>query len=115
MNPALPNLSSAIKAWFMQIDLIITSKSIENFEIVESTYLKKSFGVRQPLSPQKLAIKPEGQRSWKWQELHLLPDTKLNIDDVVKFDRTGEQYRVIAKEDFSQYGYIRYELAQGFE
>jgi hypothetical protein len=115
MKPNLPNMSNVVRAWMQSMILHISSKSIVNFEVVEDTYKVWAVGTRQPMTAQKLAIKPEGQRSWLWQELHLLPDVKLNVDDQVRFDPTGPMFRVMAKEDFSDYGYIRYELTQGFE
>lgn len=114
MIPALPNLNNAVLAWAQQLEFVVMSKSIEDFEIKESFLVYKVLGTKQPLKPQRLAIKPEGQRAWKWFELHLSPQARINIDDVIQFGGC-DQFRVMAKEDFSEYGYIRYEVAQGFE
>lgn len=114
MNPALPNLSNAVRAWSQRLEFVVVSKDIENFEINENYIVRRVLGTKQPLKAQTLAIKPEGQRSWKWFELHLTPQVTINVDDLILFGGK-DQYRVMAKEDFSEYGYVRYEIAQGFE
>lgn len=113
MMPALPNLSSAVRAWSQMLEFVIVSKSIENFETAETYTTRKVLGTKQPLKPQRIAIKPEGQRSWKWFELHLTPQVVLNIDDLIMFGGC-DQFRVMAKSDYSEYGYISYEICQGF-
>lgn len=113
MLPALPNLANAVMAWSQQLEFVVVSKSIENAEVVESYLTYCVLGTKQPLSPQKMAIKPEGQRSWKWYQLHLTATVSIQIDDIIRFGGEDE-YRVMAKSDFSEYGYIYYEIAQGF-
>ncbi len=114
MMPALPNLNNAVMAWAQQLEFVVVSKDIENFEIGENYVTRRVLGTKQPLKPQRLAIKPEGQRAWKWFELHISPQVKIQVDDIIRFG-CGDQYRVMGKEDFSEYGYCYYEICQGFE
>lgn len=114
MMPALPNLTNAVLAWAQQLEFVVASKSIEDFDIKESYITYRVLGTKQPLKAQTIAIKPEGQRAWKWYELHLSPQAKINIDDVISFGGC-DVFRVYGKEDFSEYGYVRYEIAQGFK
>jgi hypothetical protein len=106
-------MTNAVQAWAQQLEFVVVSKDIENFEIQENYITRRVLGTKQPLKAQALTIKPEGQRSWKWYELHLTPQVKINVDDFIRFG-CNDQYRVMAKEDFSEYGYVRYEIAQGF-
>jgi len=114
MIPALPNLNNAVMAWAQQLEFVVVSKTVEDFEVVEEYFTYCVLGTKQPLSPQKLAIKPEGQREWKWYQLHLSPQAQIKIDDLIRFG-AEDQYRVMAKSDYSEYGYCYYEIAQGFE
>jgi len=67
-----------------------------------------------PLNPQKLLSKPEGQRAWIWKMVHCDVSLELNLNDIV-IDTDSQKYRVMAKSDYSQAGYYRYELAQDYK
>ena len=109
----LPNLSGPVKSYMQPITFDLVSKSLVDCELQEIKTTISTRGVRQPVDPQKLQIMEEGQRAWKFECLHLLPTTKINIDDIVIFK--GVQYRVVEKYDCSEYGYVEYMIAQGFE
>lgn len=109
----LPNLSSAVKAYMQPLTLVKITKAIIDYEEQEVETVIKTRGVRQPLPPQELEILQRGQRAWKWECLHLLPNVDLKPDDVVKFK--GAKYRVKEKYDCTEYGYIEYLIAQDFE
>lgn len=109
----LPNMSGALLSWFQKITFILITKEIVDFDLVEVERKVCFDGVRQPLSPQKLSMKPEGQRAWKWEQIHALPSVKLKIDDRMNFN--GEKFRVMERLDYSEYGYIEYHTALDYE
>lgn len=109
----LPNLSNPVRAYMQRLTLVKISKEVVDYEEKEVQTLINTRGVRQPLDPQELEILQRGQRAWKWECLHLLPNVKLNPDDVVLYK--GTRYRVKSKYDCSEYGYIEYLIAQTFE
>ena len=94
----------------MTFDLI--TKTITDYNLTETATTISTKGVRQPFSAQQLSIKPEGQRAWKWEILHCLPNVKLNPDDIVVFN--GVRYRVMEKLDYSEYGYLEYHIIQDY-
>ena len=113
-NPAFPVLDSAVSAWTQKLEFVLVGKHKENYKVYESYTAKKIFGFKAPLKPQEIAIKPEGQRKWRWQQIICLPSAKLNIDDIVEFpDKI--RYRVQAREQFSEYGFISYHLVEDYE
>jgi hypothetical protein len=113
MKPAFPNLASAVAAWMQPLEFVLVGKEMVDHILTETYITKRTFGVRAPLKPQELALKPEGQRAWRWEKIHALPSLKLNVDDIIKF---GElRYRVMGKADYSEYGYLEYEIAEGFD
>lgn len=65
------------------------------------------------MTPAQLAMKPEGERTWKWSRLHLLPDPKLELDWIVVIREV--KYRVMAVENQAEYGYIAYDLLEDYE
>lgn len=109
----LPNVADVLPDWFQRLRFDIITKSLIDYEVEEVIVPVDTYGVRQPMSAQQLAIKPEGQRAWKWETIHCLPDVPLRIDDIVVFD--NQKYRVMQKWDWSEYGYCQYEICQAYE
>ena len=109
----LPNLSSAVKAYMQPLTLVKITKGLVDYIETEIETVIKTRGVRQPLPPQELEILQRGQRAWRWECLHLLPNVNLKPDDVVRFQ--GVKYRVKEKYNCSEYGYIEYLIAEDFE
>lgn len=108
----LPDVSDALLDWFQNMTFDLISKAITDYDLTETATTISTKGVRQPFSAQQLSIKPEGQRAWKWETLHCLPDVKLNPDDIVVFN--GIRYRVMDKLDYSEYGYLEYHIIQDY-
>lgn len=109
----LPNLSNPVKAYMQKMVLVKVTKAIVDYEEQEVRTVINTKGVRQPLPPQQLEILSRGQRAWKWECLHVLPNVDLKPDDIVFYKDT--KYRVKEKYDCSEYGYIEYLIAQDFE
>jgi len=112
MKPALPQMGQAVAAWMQPLEFTLVGKEIVDHLVVETYISKRSFGVRAPLRPQELALKPEGQRAWRWEQIHALPGLGLAIDDIVVFSDT--RYRVMSKQNFSEYGYVLYDICEAF-
>ena len=109
----LPQVGDVLPSWFQTLTFYLVTKVLVNFEVEETTLTISTKGVRQPMSAQQLSIKPEGQRAWKWETLHCLPDVKLKVDDIVIFD--GVKYRVMQRWDWTEYGYMQYEICQAYK
>lgn len=109
----LPNVSDVLPDWFQGMTFQLVTKTLVDYEVVESLTTINTQGVRQPMSAQRISLKPEGQRAWKWETIHCLPDVKLNIDDIILFG--GVKYRVMHKWNWAEYGYLEYEICQAYE
>lgn len=109
----LPNLSGPVKAYMQPITFDLIHKELVDYVMQETRTTITTRGVRQPVEPQRLQITEEGQRAWKYENLHLLPTVKISIDDIVIFKDV--QYRVVEKYDCTEYGYVEYMIAQTFE
>ncbi len=106
----IPNVGIAMLDWFQPMVFGVVTKATIGFQVVETVVDTKFLGVLQPLSSRALELKPEGQRAWTWLRLHSQPVLSLNVDDVVIYQ--GKQTRVMARKNFTLYGYIEYELVQ---
>lgn len=109
-NPGtLPNLSGALMQMFQQITFGLVTKTIVNFNLVETTTPISFFGLWQPVSPYRtLMMNKDGQRKWAYFEVFALPTLELTPDSIVL--REGIQYRVMSKTNWTQYGYVSYIL-----
>lgn len=106
----VPNVNGAMQDWFQPMVFGIVTKETVGFQVVETETEISFRGVIQPLTERSLAIKPEGERAWSWLWLHADPSLSLNVDDVVTY--LGKQTRVMAKKNYTIYGYIEYQLVQ---
>ncbi len=109
---SVPNVSDALLDWFQTMTFTTIVKSVVNFQLVEVQTAVTAQAVRQPMKPQLVAMKPEGQRSWRWETLHALPGLVLAPDDIVVFNSVS--YRVMEKLDWKEYGYVEYHLVQDY-
>lgn len=108
----LPRVSSALSAWQQRFSFEVVRKSIVDFEVKEVKTRVDFRGVITSLNARQLELKPEGQRAWRWWEIHSATNIELKPDDIVTWK--CRKYRVMAQQDWSDYGYWRYEIAETF-
>lgn len=106
----VPDVSGAMKDWFQPMTFELVTKTTEGFQVVETGDPINFMGIIQPLRERDLMIKPEGQRAWTWLLLHADPVLSLQVDEVVLY--LGVQTRVMARKDYTIYGYVEYQLVQ---
>jgi hypothetical protein len=113
-NPGtLPWVGDALLSYFQQMTFTQIVKTISpTFQVIETPTNVTFYGVWQPMGPQELRMKPEGQRAWRWFQLHADPTLVLTPDEVVTYH--GDQFRVMKKLDYTNYGYNEYHLQQDY-
>lgn len=117
-NTGLPNMSQTIQSWFQNITFNVVTRGLTNDGdgvdwIPESVKTIKTQGVVRPPSDKDLKILPEGTWAWEWLQIHCLPDVKLETNQYVEYE--NKRYKVMAKKDWSKYGYVRYTLLEAFQ
>jgi hypothetical protein len=112
MAGTMPDLSDALLDWFAPMTFSTVVKTVVNFQVQEVATPINFLGVWQPLSPQKLLLKPEGQRAWLWFTVHAQPGLELVPDEVITY--LGTQYRVMQKLDWKLDGYVEYHLVNNY-
>lgn len=114
----LPDVSGALSNYFQQMLFGIITKTTVNFQLVETMEDVYFMGVWQPFSPEQLMMKPEGQRSWSWFTAHTQTCLFLKTDDLINYApdcTTGtKRFRVMARLDYSKYGYYEYHLVEDY-
>lgn len=109
----LPNMSATLTGWFQTLTFTKITTQIIDHQAKETEEPIITSGVRQPFSPQQLKILPQGQRAWKWEMIHAVPSLVLEVDDIIVFG--GNRYRVMERLDYTEYGYVQYNICQGYE
>lgn len=108
----VPNVSVAMQNWFQAMIFSIITKTVVNYKVVETKVDMNFRGVWQNLSPQQLQLKPEGQRAWRWYQVHAEISLQLYPDQVINY--LGKDYRVMARIDQALYGYLEYHLVEDY-
>lgn len=115
--PAGPSVAQTILGGFKpMIIAVVTEKIVDEGdragEVDQAEHEVRTAGSLQPGDPQKLDVKAEGQRNWENWILYVLTALDVENDTVIKI--AGTPYRVMTRKDFSDFGYIRYDLLQDF-
>ena len=114
INSNLPNMSSTIVNWFLDLTFETVERTLNgadwDFTVTGKINTK---GVVQPPRNKDLKIYPEGAWAWEWLLIHCLPDTPLEVNQYIKYD--AKTYKVMAKKDFTKYGYVRYTILEAFQ
>jgi hypothetical protein len=106
----IPDVSGALQDYFQAMTFNEVTKSIQGFELQETDNPINFRGVVIPFADRQLLMKPEGQRAWSWYLVYADPSLTLDVDDVVIWK--NKQTRVMARKDYSIYGYQEYHLVQ---
>lgn len=113
LSGGVPKMGSALKGWTQKLVFNLVVKVTENGITTETTSELRFSGVWQPLTAQKLMIKPEGQRAWKWYMVHTWTDIELKPDDILYYKDT--RYRVMEKLNYEEYEYYEYHIVEDYE
>jgi hypothetical protein len=107
-----PSMRGTISGWFQPLIVGIITTTIVGGLSNKVRREQKTAGIVQPMQDRELRLLPEGQRSWKWSQLHCTDNLGLKNGDNVEV--AGTLYRVMGEKDWSDYGYWRYQLVEGF-
>jgi len=108
----LPNMSSTIVGWFLPIRIGIVTRTVVDFEQVETVQWIDTQGVVQQYKTEDLEITKSGDRSWDMLQIHCLPDLQLENDNLIIYKDI--RYKVMNNNNYSDYGYMEYICVETF-
>ena len=108
----LPDVSQAVIQYFQPVTVgIIKATQINGrTQTIVQTYCKTQ-GVR-IATDNKMVITKTGERFWANENVYFKSDVVLKVDDLFLFN--NKQYRVLAVEAWTEYGYNKYTVMQDF-
>ena len=109
----LPEMSGALTNWQNTMTFSKITKTMVNDEVVDNKVDYYFEGVFEPMTPQALFFKPEGERNWKWWTLWTRIGLDIQNQDLIQ-DFNGLIYKVIKRTDWTQGNYTEFEVIQDF-
>lgn len=112
----MPQIRSALNGWTRRITCTRRAQTVKNDGFVKN--IDKSFifwGTIQPLSPNQIELKPEGQRSWQWYQVHCRTnDASLLLpNDIITY--IGQTYKIMGQNDYSLNGMVEYHAIKDYQ
>lgn len=112
----VPDVSGGVLNWFRPLVFCKITKATINSQLVETEDRIETVGFLTP-GKRNLQMKPEGQRKWNVWTLFTVPNVVLRVDDrivIVNLVKGDTPYRVLGKQDYSESGYIAYDLVEDY-
>jgi hypothetical protein len=110
----MPQMSAAFGGWEKEISLIRITQTLTDGLITSATETLIVLATWQPLSPEAIALKPDGQRSWDWYDLHIEGGALLfETNDRVIY--AGKTYKIMAVKDYTLNNYSEYHLISDYQ
>lgn len=111
----MPQMSAAFAGWKTSIDLKKITQSVGTDGFVEESETALTVqGTWQPLSPEEIMLKPDGQRSWEWIWFHVEGATLLfKTND--KIFKNGIKYKIMAVKDYTLNNFSEYHLVLDYQ
>lgn len=114
MSSGMPQMGHVLDGWEVPLTLVKIIQDVVDGELVYSEIRFNFRGVWQPLRNEALQLKPEGQRSWQWIQLHVKSGSELNLETADKVIFRNELFKVIEKKDYTLNGYVEYQLCKDY-
>jgi hypothetical protein len=113
-SSGMPKMRAAFRGWTSRITLLKHRETVVDGFVKRQEVAIYFYGTIQPLDPRSLALKPEGQRSWSWLQIHCqVRATTLIPGDRVTWN--NDVYKVMDQIDYSLNGYMEYHLVRDFQ
>lgn len=109
-----PQMSAAFNGWRKPVTFTkITETVVEgDVELTETSIQMDA--VIQPLDPEEVELKPEGQRAWQWLQIHGITSCNdLSINDRIVYNSI--EYKVMAVKDYSLNNYVEYHITKDYQ
>lgn len=110
----MPQMEVAFSGWTSTFTLQIVSQTVVDGFVTDTSVAVTYNGTIQPLSPEQTALKPDGERSWEWLQIHVIAgQNNLETNDRVVY--SGNTFKVMSVKDYTLNNYVEYHLVRDYE
>ena len=109
----MPNMANTLSGWEAPLSLIKVTQSIIDGDAVFNEQITNFMGVIQPLRSEDLAMKPEGQRSWKYYWIHTNSNLPFQTADKIIFK--DKRYKITDIKDYGLNGFRELEVILDYQ
>lgn len=110
----MPQMKAAFAGWTKPITLQIIEQTVVDGFIQDSPRNFTFTGTIQPLQPNKIMLKPEGQRAWEWLQIHCVASTlELKPNDRIIYNDCI--FKIMAQNDYTLNNFIEYHAVADFQ
>ncbi len=108
----MPNMRDALRGIGRRVTCQVIKQKVVDHEAVQGgVELLRATLVLTPMTPRKIAIKPEGQRLWKWWTG--TSSVKLALGWFLRVDKDAKKlYEVMEENDWGQARVYLYDFAE---
>lgn len=114
LGKQLPRPQLGINMWSQGAKAFLITQEVDTFgnvQDVENPF--DMLSVIQPLKPEEVKLKPEGQWAWPWYWFHTKPDVDLKQNDRIIYK--NEKYKIMTIKNYSDYGHIEYHCIKDWQ
>lgn len=110
----MPQMTAAFAGWSTRLSLAVIKQTVvDGFAKVTEEQFRFT-GTVQPLDPEKVQLKPDGQRSWQWLQIHCIAGgLNLKTNDRIVYNE--RKYKVMAVLDYSLNNFVEYHCIEDYE
>ena len=110
----MPQMRVAFGGWTQPITLQIIEQTVVDGFVIDVPRNFTFTGTIQPLSPNKIMLKPEGQRAWEWLQIHCIASSEaLKPNDRIIYN--DRKFKIMAQNDYSLNNFIEYHAVLDYE
>lgn len=114
LSARLPRPQLGINMWSQGAKAKVIKQSVDYYgDVIDAVSYFNFDGVIQPLTEEKIRVKPEGQWSWSWYWFHTKDDVQLATNDKVVYN--GVTYKIMAVMNYGDYGHIEYHCIKDYQ
>lgn len=107
-------MSAAFAGWKSRLTFEKITQTVVDGWVTETKTPVTVMGTWQPFSDDQIKLKPEGQWSWSWFQIHIEGTIKhFKNNDRMVFK--GVQYKVMANRDYTLNNYVEYHVIEDFQ
>jgi hypothetical protein len=112
LGGGIPDVSATVRSFLQPTSIGRVKDQLVNGRAQDFVIYEETMAFRQPMA-ESLAVRKEGDRSWRWHTIYMTPDLELATNDIIVL--SGARFRVMEKTDWKDAGYVVYSVIEDYK